>query len=724
MLTLGVQAQTLKQWSDLGEEAIEENDCASAALYFGEAFALDSSNFDLTVQYAEALRCNKEFYKAEYYYSKVFTKDRGRLFPPGQFYLASMQKINGDYKTALRNFKKFYSKTKRKPLTETPLAGQEIESCTWALNVRKVEGKANVERLEGNLNTEQSEFAPFLVDSSLYYSSWKSDGFVSERVAIYSASVHDSLYHWQPDFSSNANDPNMDCGNLSFSADGKRAYYSKCSDICRIYEAQVLDGQIQNERAISVFTMDNCNSSMPTVGFYKGNEVLFYSSDRKGTRGQMDIWWSERQTDGSWGAPVNAGDNVNTKGNEVTPFFINEQLYFSSDWHIGFGGFDVQISRGYPRSFDVPENAGYPLNSSYNDLYYIYHKEVNRGYMASNRPFEESPQITCCNDVFSVTFRDSIPEEKDDIYASLASLNDYLPVTLYFHNDEPNPNTRDTTTTLTYLEAYDSYKLLESKYIKENTKGKQKEEKENAQYNIEDFFELNVDKGLSDLKIFKKLLLEELEAGTSVELIIKGFASPRAESDYNVNLTKRRIASLINLMEVEDAGSFAPYINGLAHNGAVLKFTEVPFGEYKADQEVSDQLNNEKESIYSVGASLERKIEIQSVQRIVADSIFSTMDFESEVHNFGQIEHNSENAHAFQFINNGNDTLYIDSISSPCGCTVPTLSSTVLLPGEEGSILVQFLPEGQFGLLNKTILIYSNASTEPKEIVITAESSR
>lgn len=718
------KAQTFKQWTEQGDLASEEGNYEAAAHYYGEAFQLDSTNFDITTKYAEALRLARDYQRAKYYYDKAFTKDRGRLFKPGQYYLALMQKQTGDYKSALRNFKKFYSKTKRKPLEETPLAEKEIESCTWALNTRKIEDKAEVIRLPGTINTEDSEMAPAFLDSTLYYSSLKSDGFVGGNIAIYASSLQDSLYQWIPEYETIANVPQSSCGNLSFSPDGTRAYWSVCKEVCAIYEGDFENGEVNRPRKIAVLNIDGCTATMPSVGIYQGQEYLFYASNRKGTRGGMDIWWSERAEDGSWKPPVNAGDNVNTAGDEITPSFIDKQLYFSSDFHIGYGGFDIQMSKGYPRSFDLPENVGYPLNGPYNDLYYRYEPKMNLGYFASNRPEgkpgDEKEAIACCNDIFSIGFRDSIPDEAERRYENLATLNDYLPVTLYFHNDEPNPNTRDTVSTKTYRESYAEYKKLLSRYISENEKGKKGEEKENARFDIESFFDLTVDKGVSDLKNFEGLLLEELEKGTSVELIIKGFASPRAKSDYNVNLTKRRISSLVKELGLADDGAFLPYIEQRASNGAKLVFTEVPFGEYKADQDVSDELDDEQLSIYSVEASLERKIEIQSVQRYVEDTL-GILTWEEQVHDFGSIGALDRVNHTFLYSNTGVDTLYIDSILSPCGCTQPVPSMTTLAPEENGQLEVVFEPLGQVGVLSKTILIYHSESTEPQEITITVE---
>lgn len=723
LLSSGI-AQSLKQWETLGDEAMQDQDPASALVAYREAFLLDSSIFDLTVKYAEALRLTKDYKQAAYYYQKAYNKDRGKLFAEGQYFLAQMQKYNGNYSQALRNFKKYSKKVKK---DKTGFAYQkclqEIASCTWAINARRNSSGIEITNLGPGVNTAESEFAPFpFADSLLFYTSYEHPT-SNDSLKIYRATLKDSLFEWDVNYRTSLNTLGQSNGNLSFSPDKKRAYFTRCQDgTCKIYECLVENGNFTQPTPIPTLSCEDCHNTMPSTGVYKGVEYLYYASDRPGTRGQLDIWWSERAPDGSFGPPVNAGDNVNSPGNEMTPFYLADRLYFSSDWHKGFGGLDICYSKGYPRSFDLPVNLGYPINTSLNDLYFVYDTAAHQGFFASNRPGSQSgPENTCCNDIYRMVYSDSLETvEKDPVFSSLKELNTYLPVTLYFHNDEPNPNTRDTITQLSYLDAYDSYVKLKSKYLKESTRGLNGEDKENAAYDVEDFFEFKVDKGRNDLAQFTRLLLAELEEGREIQLTIKGFASPRAKSDYNVNLTKRRISSLVNYLRQYDEGKFIPFMDDTASSGGRLTFEEVPFGEYLADQQVSDELGNEKLSIYSRAASLERKIEIQSVERAAPDSLFSTFKPNDRVHDFGIISSDYPVEYTFKFTNSGTDTLRIDSIASTCQCTVPQLSTTLLQAGEKGEVTVIFDPEGQNGQVVRSVMIYTSAGTEPEKLTITA----
>jgi len=100
-------------------------------------------------------------------------------------------------------------------------------------------------------------------------------------------------------------------------------------------------------------------------------KLLFFASARpesvSGPDGNpsVDIYFCERQSDDSWGTPQNL-ESINTKGSDKTPFMHSDSrtLYFSSNAHRGFGGFDLFFTRQLDdSSWSEPENLGAPINS-------------------------------------------------------------------------------------------------------------------------------------------------------------------------------------------------------------------------------------------------------------------------------------------------------------------------------------------------------------------------
>lgn len=90
---------------------------------------------------------------------------------------------------------------------------------------------------------------------------------------------------------------------------------------------------------------------------------LYFVSDMNGGFGANDIWYSEF-VDSKWQTPVNAGETINTSGNELFPVVYNDNLFFSSDGRAGYGNLDIYLSVNESE----PVNMKAPINSKGNDF--------------------------------------------------------------------------------------------------------------------------------------------------------------------------------------------------------------------------------------------------------------------------------------------------------------------------------------------------------------------
>jgi outer membrane protein OmpA-like peptidoglycan-associated protein len=100
---------------------------------------------------------------------------------------------------------------------------------------------------------------------------------------------------------------------------------------------------------------------------------LFFSSNRPGGAGELDIWVSDRKNDGSWEYPVNCGEVINTPFNEDTPFFdpVTSSLLFSSVGHISMGGYDVFRSVFRNGGWTNPVGMPFAFNTTDKNLFFI-----------------------------------------------------------------------------------------------------------------------------------------------------------------------------------------------------------------------------------------------------------------------------------------------------------------------------------------------------------------
>jgi len=158
------------------------------------------------------------------------------------------------------------------------------------------------------------------------------------------------------------------------------------------------------------------------------------------------------------------------------------------------------------------------------------------------------------------------------------------------------------------LDAYQSYINLVNEYETEFVKGAKVNEKASAQKHIQSWFGDTVEYNFRQLIHFSSLLLNELQQGKKVSITITGYCSPLNFNEYNLHLGNRRVNSLLNFFYTYRGGVLLSYLN----DGKLL-FEKVSAGEEKTSKEVSDKLEDLRNSVYSPDAARERRVEILKV---------------------------------------------------------------------------------------------------------------
>lgn len=116
---------------------------------------------------------------------------------------------------------------------------------------------------------------------------------------------------------------------------------------------------------------------------------LFFTANYPEGQGGMDLYYADRMETGKWSDPVNLGPQINTPGDEAFPVVQQDgELFFSSDFHQGFGGLDVYRTRSNGESWTNPKNMGAPLNGPRDDFGLVMLPAQKCGYFSSNRSGE------------------------------------------------------------------------------------------------------------------------------------------------------------------------------------------------------------------------------------------------------------------------------------------------------------------------------------------------
>ena len=127
--------------------------------------------------------------------------------------------------------------------------------------------------------------------------------------------------------------------------------------------------------------------SQPCVS--ANGDQLYFTSNREGGQGGLDLWVINRQPDGSWTKPVNLGPAINTAKNEKSPFIHSDSqtLYFASDGHPTLGGYDIYFSKKdvATDAWFEPVNIGYPINTDADEIGLFVSLNGKRGYFNSNK---------------------------------------------------------------------------------------------------------------------------------------------------------------------------------------------------------------------------------------------------------------------------------------------------------------------------------------------------
>lgn len=499
-----------------------------------------------------------------------------------------------------------------------------------------------VTRLDNTINTAGNESAAVVIDDSiLLYNSMRDQDdnrlylidFTPVLNKVYQTplaadgSLGEGLINrWGVNISG------MNSGNVAYDRKNGILYFTRNGsndDVAHIYyskrrhnqwgKAQPLGGDVN---------LKGFHSTHPAVGYLPdGKSILYFSSDRPGGMGGMDIWYTILIREGQPGNCTNLGSPVNSDSNEVTPFYCIEEgtLYFSSDREGGLGQFDIYRSKGCRNSWETPLSLGPEINSAYNDLYFTFqpcrcrcvqdstdqtHELEACGFLASNRPGSlYTTDSNCCNDLYRwQRLRATDTPPAAPAIPANHNVLDLLPLSLYFHNDEPNPHTLDTTTTLDYTATWLHYIQRLDEYKGAQPNPAEVRKRDSVQKAVDLFFENEVHKGHSDMLQLLQLLYKDLQEGRRCVLTIDGFASPLFEDPYNINISKRRISCFRNTLIRWNDNALLPFLNNgslrleTAAHGAADTHTVAP----------TDPRRNPKSvrSVYSLEAARDRRIDI------------------------------------------------------------------------------------------------------------------
>ena len=138
----------------------------------------------------------------------------------------------------------------------------------------------------------------------------------------------------------------------------------------------------------------NSDSWEPSATTNPDENVIIFSSDRKGGYGGTDLYISKKMANGQFGPALNMGPKINTIEDEDGPFIHadGKTFYFSSKGHLSMGGYDIfscelDLSATSTETLvkSHPINIGYPINTADDDIFFVWSADNKRAYFSSAR---------------------------------------------------------------------------------------------------------------------------------------------------------------------------------------------------------------------------------------------------------------------------------------------------------------------------------------------------
>lgn len=388
VLYLNMSAQDIKSLIDKGDKAFGKGEFKNAIESYFAAEKLDGNSPKIKCKIGQTFLSTGSEVKALPYLEEAY-KQQPDVDPDIDYYLGLALQANSHFNRATEHFKKY--KQKNKKLAN--IADQKIKECTLGDSLMRNPVLCTIKVMEWPINSPYQDYGPVLTaDESVLVFTSARDTTLLEKVSkakqvlfedILLTKLVDGAWAVPQKISENINDTFHDAATY-LTPDGRTVflYYEKGNgDIYRSdFDGSSWSVPQSMGKEINTVSWETSGCLSPD-----GNK-FYFTSDRPGGRGNLDIYVSERLANGTWGKAVNMGPQINTPGNEDAPFMHPDgTLFFGSDGHTGMGDFDIFKSEWIDGKWTKPVNLGYPINTPKFENYFFLSKDKKRGYFSAMR---------------------------------------------------------------------------------------------------------------------------------------------------------------------------------------------------------------------------------------------------------------------------------------------------------------------------------------------------
>ena len=315
-----------------------------------------------------------------------------------EFYLGRAYHLNHRFGKAVAHYYKYNRQLRTakdaKATEKSTSVKNYMEDCMTGTTLIPDSLELEIKSLGKLVNSYYQDYIPLVSadESTLIFTSRRSNstgGNVASDGSFYEdifMATRNGDGNWsKPEAITGLNSKLHDAG-IGLSYDGKQLFIYKDDNRGDIYVSNRKSKGWSNPEALK----GDVNSEYweGSASISKDGRYLYFASNRPGGFGGIDIYRSEKQSNGIWGEAVNLGPKVNTMADEDAPQIHTDDitLFFSSTGHDGMGGYDIFsiVLDQSGATWGDPKNVGYPINTAFDDIHFSLNAEGNRAYFNSS----------------------------------------------------------------------------------------------------------------------------------------------------------------------------------------------------------------------------------------------------------------------------------------------------------------------------------------------------
>ena len=392
LLSAGLYAQSEKRLIKEAEDNLKNGDKKNALSFYLKAYQANSdnaeTNFNIGKLYLETLYKGRslKYLEKAYQMKPGISKDISRL-------LANSYQYNNEWDKAIEHYNSYLATI---PATDAQYKKIErkIEECKNGKELAATPIDVKIENAGPLINSPYPDFAPVIsADESVLIFTSRREGSTGGEMDvngeynedIYISEKENGKWGTAKNIGTNINTDGHDAS-IGLSAEGTELFtydgtgrgdikYCNLKKDSSWSKPHLMSGNI------------NTKESETSMCISPDGQTIFFTSDRPGGIGGLDIYMSHLDKNGDWGRAHNLGAPINTDEDEDGPFldFDGRTLYFSSKAHKGIGGYDIFKSDfdSATSKWSEPQNIGIPINTADDDIYFVLSGNGKHGYYAS-----------------------------------------------------------------------------------------------------------------------------------------------------------------------------------------------------------------------------------------------------------------------------------------------------------------------------------------------------